>query len=568
MNEKTLKFQLRLIGAGLGLLFALAIWPGTGWLVRSQFALISGTPGALAAWETPSIAGWQLGFRGSEPGRFFSAFEVARQEFKRVANANPNDPQIQLATLSVPATNDLAPVEEFLRLARAFPNDPAICAAVLRDECRGRIRVDREEARFAMDHPWHQEVRSAGCDDSEALAWFDLEALRGEQLDPANAYFPVMRAAGLLISHRDPMALAELRRASQMQVWDDYCEAEFQGDLKLADQALGRGSALDRLGWADSIMLPHLAVVKRTCVTAAGLAVEDERAGRKAEGLAIRLDVLRVGELMRARSANMIGALVGVAIERGAMTSPGGKASPDVHPGEADSSDQQIQIADAFKSYLNGIGRPDEVPELDKAEKASVESIRIAASGRGSIDSMHDAVGVNWVLDVVVLSNILWVVLLGVAGTLLARHPRIVSRQSLPRAWKIGALVGLLLAGAGSAFQLQYSLWPIVRATVDLTMETHMPAWEPVTFGIALSGPILTVVVLTITSLACRVPLSIGLTRGLRSWAAPVACVLLIGYAALLFRTVRSESNLDDAITAMSRHEGQYLASLQGKNWP
>jgi hypothetical protein len=83
-----------------------------------------------------------------------------------------------------------------------------------------------------------------------------------------------------------------------------------------------------------------------------------------------------------------------------------------------------------------------------------------------------------------------------------------------------------------------------------------------------MAVPILTLLILGIVSLCCRVPLSVGLTRGLRGCAVPIACVLLLGYAGLTIVTLRQEQVVDIGLQHIREHEGRYNAELQGKKWP
>lgn len=65
-----------------------------------------------------------------------------------------------------------------------------------------------------------------------------------------------------------------------------------------------------------------------------------------------------------------------------------------------------------------------------------------------------------------------------------------------------------------------------------------------------------------------RVPLSVALVRGFRGCAVPIACALLLAYAALLPITLRLESTTDEGVRNSLRHEGRYFASLSGAEWP
>src|SRR5438876_457325 len=78
-----------------------------------------------------------------------------------------------------------------------------------------------------------------------ALPAYDREGAEGERLDRDNAYFPFMRAAGLLAGHRDAEALAAIRRAGAKARWDDYCY-DVEEPLGRLAQATGPRGALSR----------------------------------------------------------------------------------------------------------------------------------------------------------------------------------------------------------------------------------------------------------------------------------------------------------------------------------
>jgi hypothetical protein len=88
--------------------------------------------------------------------------------------------------------------------------------------------------------------------------------------------------------------------------------------------------------------------------------------------------------------------------------------------------------------------------------------------------------------------------------------------------------------------------------------------------GIATSCavPLLLVVALAILSRPLKITLTHALARGFEALAGPIACVLLLGYAALAVKTAGQEAKARAALDAMVTHEGRYRAATIGATWP
>src|SRR5262249_21692747 len=129
---------------------------------------------------------------------------------------------------------------------------------------------------------------------AEALAAYDRDAAVGGRLDPDNAYFPFMRAAGLLAGRRDEEALAAVRRAGGKRGWEDYASAETAGGWRLCE-AMGARGNVPRTINAAHVLLPQYATMARVTWVATYLASRAEAAGRVEEGLAVRASLARYG---------------------------------------------------------------------------------------------------------------------------------------------------------------------------------------------------------------------------------------------------------------------------------
>ncbi len=86
--------------------------------------------------------------------------------------------------------------------------------------------------------------------------------------------------------------------------------------------------------------------------------------------------------------------------------------------------------------------------------------------------------------------------------------------------------------------------------------------------GAAVVVPTLLIGALALVSRVVRVPASVGIVRGLRGLALPVACALLFLYAGLVIQTARQETRMRGELAESVHHEGRYLARLAGQPWP
>src|SRR5262249_44799228 len=131
------------------------------------------------------------------------------------------------------------------------------------------------------------------------------------------------------------------------------------------------------------------------------------------------------------------------------------------------------------------------------------------------------------------------------------------------------SLVGTILLGGLFFWHAQSSVEGVQRFLSLFAMEYgaghYIPLWP---LGIPCAVPLLTLLTFCILSLAWRVPMSVGVIRGLRGSAVPVACALLLAYSVLIPLTLRQESLVEAGLQHTLQYEGQYAAELSGKKWP
>jgi hypothetical protein len=82
------------------------------------------------------------------------------------------------------------------------------------------------------------------------------------------------------------------------------------------------------------------------------------------------------------------------------------------------------------------------------------------------------------------------------------------------------------------------------------------------------AAPLLMLLTIGVVSRICHVPLSVGLVRGVRGCAVPVASVMLLTYAGLVTATLRQERIVIEGLHQTLHHEGRFLAASIGETWP
>ncbi|HZT42911.1 MAG TPA: hypothetical protein VFA07_12155 [Chthonomonadaceae bacterium] len=650
--ETRKRYRLWLVGTTLGILIALLLAPATRWLVWAQLNLALPRQSSLAP----------LRYLFTKPSDADNAYVERR--LSQAAERHPDDLQVQIAAILMTPMKERTPsmftdrplqepgsltlVSRLRALEARFPDSPALRAAILRMATQAAIRIhrDEEEAQAMGEAYSHSNARLAPyADTQEQLAAFDADAAQGEQLDPGNAYFPLMRVVGLFAAHRDAEALATLQRAAEKPRWEEYIADEEEGRWRLQEEAFGDYGTTARVVAYAAILFPHYAQFRAEARMALSKAIEAEKAGRVEEGLAIRDAVLECGSRMRVQSRSVIGSLVGIAIESIAVVRPGGAPSMKFKNSVPGEQRRKLRLQ-AYENWLRQIGHPEESERVDAEVEAGQQASQII---RTAINSNAYVFGAPlgrlagwWVAGLLTLANALWMLALGGVAALWARSRRLRSGQPLPRfaRWSvvlgliagailtmgllfsdqvvagsiaagflfpgipwpnfglavlvlgIGALVfsgpswkqrlfglGVFASSALGVFLLiRLTIWQAEGARVFLSFfrmfygmsEGTSPLPPALTWvsGLALAIPLLTVSIFGLLSRIYRVPLSVGLVRGLRGIAVPVACILFLAYSGLVVGTLRQEAMLQKALDRQVQHEGRYLAEIAGRTWP
>ena len=572
--------RLTLLGLAAGILLALLLVPQTRWLVRLPFLALSVLPGR----DYP-----------------------ARQ---RIVEAHSNDLQIQLG--GQPQDSVQTPLKYDRSLVARFPNSASLRATLLREATMNEVRLRRDEDNLLEGRPVTPSYPDPNdpLDTPVQLAAFDADAAAGERLDPDNAYFPFMRSVGLFAHRRDTEGLAAVERASQKHIWREYFEDEVEGRWRINNELYGGNEALSASAISAALLFPHYAQLRSAARIVTYKAVLDENAGRTEAGLAKRLMLARVGELMQVKATTLIGNLVGGAIVATAHSRPGG--GPSVMLTDILTNDQRSQIRlDAYCTYVVKIGHPEAAAEA-QADQQTWQQIHHVTSridtyvfGNTMTGLIRIAIAFSFCLTL--LPNVFGVVLLGVLAAGLSRLPQIQERRPLPAGAATGfwltVLLGLLVTGIFVAegtdhlalsASLAFGLPLAITGILALSMPRLRPrivtgvtasgialavafvfgsaaSWQAV--GLAWLGfccilPVLLLLIFGIVALVKHVPFSVKAIESLRAVMPPLVFGLMLIYGGLTLWTVRQEARANYGLERSLHGEGQYLAQMTGETWP
>ena len=399
----TRQSRLTLLGLTFGILLALLLAPQTRWMVRVQLLTLLHQYHPLPwAYSTNSAA---------NDLRLCQA----------AAALYPGDFSVQYGKATLGSR--LETITNLRALAYRFPDNPVLLANLLRYDSGG-IFSSRTDAFLLDNAPVPKNFPYNTPSTPETLAAYDRDAAAGEQADPGNAYFPLMRAGGLFAARRDAEALAAVQRASVKPFWREYLPDDDEARWHLYAEAFHDPGAMPQASLAANQFLWQYSSLRQTARLVAYQAVLKEQAGHREEGLALRQALFRCGDLMRVQSTTLIGSLVGIAISAISETRPGGgptlKDDPNLPP------EQKAQKRlDAYCAYVVKIGHPEAVRQAQDEEAARRSAQTLETPNLAPSDFSRPLVLLTrwWEADLAVLLNIGWLLVLSLAAAGYARKP-------------------------------------------------------------------------------------------------------------------------------------------------
>jgi hypothetical protein len=307
-----------------------------------------------------------------------------------------------------------------------------------------------------------------------------------------------------------------------------------------------------------SVLLPHFAPLRATGRLTAYLAEKEEQQGHTQEGLALRHAMMQCGVRMRDQSS-LIGALVGTAIVPIQTNRPGGE--PRVIPPAGLTDEQRRDFhRDLYLAYLHKIGAEDEVSWFATvdARDRQVRTLIETTARDHLIDGSAAPLPALWMLDMLLLTNMLAMLLLCTAAVVCARLPG--GEKALPFVVVLLGVLCLLVV-----FPMQ---WAEALTQIRLVLDnlSDSGGQRPNAFDISglvtrfpgvihvgevlfsLMIPALTLPALGVVGLIRRETFTVALSRGLQRGALVVATLLTVAYAGALIATAQAETRVGAAL--------------------
>ncbi|MBB6052501.1 hypothetical protein [Armatimonas rosea] len=546
---------------------------------------------------------------------------IARQQ----TSANGMDYRIQLSNaLSKGSWSNPAPVLPELRtLIARYPEKLELRALALNVV----LGVYRDAARRGSEATAKTRAAKKLPPEDLALALADADA--GARLAPENALFPLLKTSILLAAGHDTEALAAFRDAMKTTGWDDYRAEILQAQAYANQQrnpdfgganflaSINAVTANDHHEFGLTAMLfPSTFVVEHVAAL--------EQAHKNAEGWALRDGLFALGTRLQKQATSYLGSSMGASMALRALSRPGGAPSVAQKFTGEDVWRQRAEAAvTRFQPYAIAQGHPE---RLNQASTVIVLNLEHQRLFRHTDYLSRSVVALGWWWgSLVVLFWTLWLILFGGLTYGLNQTRRV--REGKPLhpavAWGVVlSLVGPFLVGQSlTDTKTEAILFPIAALALLALMGIHLYKTKkgsptrggnlvvlgvsllvalgiqatagyllagPLFFsplngsvsgantlavagvvaaGVALAFPLIMALVFALLSRKRRLPASVGIVRGIRRHAVPLACVLVLVYAALTPFVAALDAQQADELALYLKHEGQFYARLAGARW-
>ncbi|HEY3266977.1 MAG TPA: hypothetical protein VGM37_08640 [Armatimonadota bacterium] len=536
MKRHGFRFPLACLAAA-GLAAALAV-PASRPTVSEQLRLALGLMPAQAFLPPPSPY---------YPGGALARKQ--RSDYERVAARHPDDVGVQMAAAAVtvpfrPGEFEQETVRRLRPLLTRYPNSPALYGNLT--YFAGRALDDQ------MRHPYPKQVSLPGVGripnpfapaiplSRVSFAESDRWAAAGERLDPGNAYFPLMRAAGFAHAGRSKAAVAALARAAAKPRWEDYQSDLVLGLHALPGEAWGRTDPLANTAAAcfETRQAPEM---RNLAVFAANVASDAESRGRANEGYRIRWNILRAAHTWRTQARTSSSfvtarAVSGIAMDGFGHSKPSRTQTP---------SQQKLREA-TFALQAARIDGPGAVAWLigDQTDSYARCSALKAAIERSPMLGCFYGAMIAWLAGYCLLDAGLWLLLLAGLGASVAG-------QAARRRAGLARAAAVLVALAFLAWQARALLGAVGYATPET-----VPAWARAAMVAGLAGLALPLVVAAFHAFADR-------NRGVfTGWERSVGCALIALYAAVAVLSASVQTGYRDAEHQRAVNECRYFTDL------
>jgi hypothetical protein len=332
---------------------------------------------------------------------------------------------------------EISPIWERLsELSRENPSDLGMLAIAVRKGTQGSFRIDRQELENIASPPIDMNGNPLQLKPvlqtthPDAIARMRADCLRGEKLDPENAFWPLMMASVHLAAHEDAQALASLARAAQKPVWREYVQDEVAMHREYAEFRYGEQGYLGELVRQTSILFPHYAQLRGLSRALVGQAILLEQAGRAQDALKIRTALRKVSRQISLDSTSDIGSLVGIAMHSIATTRVNGIPPIKAKSGKDGTTEESRKAATLgnmhrYRDHVRAVGQPGEamaaMRDFDKLTDYRAQLMLGTDSDWEKLfgNIQQSLVGAGGVLAASM--NIVWLMLLGILASVVIR---------------------------------------------------------------------------------------------------------------------------------------------------
>jgi hypothetical protein len=332
---------------------------------------------------------------------------------------------------------EISPIWERLsELSRENPSDLGMLAIAVRKGTQGSFRIDRQELENIASPPIDANGNPLELKPilqtthPDAIARMRADCVRGEKLDPENAFWPLMMASVHLAAHEDAQALASLARAAQKPVWREYVQDEVAMHREYAEFRYGEQGYLGELVRQTSILFPHYAQLRGLSRALVGQAILLEQAGRTQDALKIRIALRKVSYRISVESTSDIGSLVGIAMHSIATTRVNGIPPIKAKSGKDGTTEESRKAATIgnmhrYRDHVRMVGQAGEATaamrDFDKLTDYRAQLMLGTDSDWEKLfgNIQQSLVGAGGVLAASM--NIMWLMLLGILASVVIR---------------------------------------------------------------------------------------------------------------------------------------------------
>ena len=543
----------------LAFLLVLALLPATGWIVRMPLWLA--IPGAQLA-RVRSIHG--LEYPWQRPGKPVSS-----------------DPADYLLALGQAVTTEYkltkaqaaAVVRALESVDQRFPGHASIPSYEIEDWLRvGNLGSRADDWLLNAEQP-PPTFRPCPADREQVDAVVKA-AICGEQRDPENALYPLLRACALMGARRDAEAIEAIEIAGKKTKWNEYSLEDVDARVHLQERSQGHLSAFTVLEADATKLFPYDAAIAELARPTIYKAVLAEQRGHREEGVRICHALMHVSGLMRADSTNAFGTLTGNSVARMSYYRPGGA---DPVPKSANWSEEKRCRVNRYCSYLASFGHADEArwvrAQMDAAQQAEDIIRRAVSLPDGEPIEFVPAPLVwlawFWLASVIALCNAIWLF----AAVGMDHLRRTGARATFSSAWVVSTGLAIIVLwdyarvwAVLRSFNIAvpFSLTDVVSGRfVDLSCQ-----YVPLVVMVSFFVPLILSASILVRALRQRIPLVRAFRDGFRGPGAWLGAACLVIYGLLVIATAAQEANVLQERNRMRVNEGRYYAEKFGAVWP